>query len=417
MGISANQLCALLLIWMLLPPLRVPGPMPDIHLGFVAVLLLVADNIGRALIAGRGILRHDASIRWFVGFSVCVALSLLISATRQQGSIALRDLTELARPLLYALVFLLAANTKLRTLDMDRVYRVLLIAFLVSALFGFAQYFDLAGINGVVSPYYAPTQMDGLLLHQRITGTTGNPNEFGALMVLASALALGWGFFSNRLIRKISSLILVGVFTSAMILTLSRSALIVWAIAIGLALFAIYPRIGGSVRAIHGILFVAIVAVVVMALLPAGIFDRAAGMANLAMDSSWQARLGKWREALVAWQRFPILGWGPAETTMLSTVDNEWILVLRRYGLLGMSVFLCLCLSLYSAVARVGRRRKGRAATALSVSLQAVLVGYAVYMIPASVYHSLQLMPILLLLVGLCLSQWGQAGRCAGMPS
>jgi len=407
MGISTGQLCVLLLVWILLPPLRIPGTVPDIYLGFVGVVLLGCDNLGRALVAGSGALRHNKSLKWFVAFSVCVALSLLVSLLDGRG-IALRDLTELARPLLYMLVFLLAANTKPSALDMDRVYKVLLVGFLASALFGFAQYFDLAGINRVISPYYAPSQMYGLLRHQRITGTTSNPNEFGALMVLASALALGWGLFSCSVSRKAASVALLAVFTLAMALTLSRTALVVWGVAIGLVLLAFYPRVRGSVHTIPAIILAGAAVAVVMALLPAGAFDRAAGIANLAMDNSWQARLVKWREALLAWQRFPLLGWGPAESTMLSTVDNEWILLLRRYGVVGIASFVCLSCSLYAGVASVARQREGNATMALSVVLQAALVGYAVYMVPAGVYHSLQLMTILLLIVGLASSQLRQ---------
>ena len=45
--------------------------------------------------------------------------------------------------------------------------------------------------------------MDGLLAHKRITGTTANPNEFGALMVLASSLALSGGLAVGKKVTDI----------------------------------------------------------------------------------------------------------------------------------------------------------------------------------------------------------------------
>lgn len=65
--------------------------------------------------------------------------------------------------------------------------------FLISTFFGFLQYINFAGINQIMSPYYAPTQMRGLLVHKKIIRTTANYNEFGSLMIFASSLALSGG--------------------------------------------------------------------------------------------------------------------------------------------------------------------------------------------------------------------------------
>ena len=96
-----------------------------------------------------------------------------------------RDFQELIKLLLYFLIFALIANQDIKPTSLKHYYKFALVVLMFSALFGFMQYIDFAGINQILSPYYAPTQMRGLLVHGRITGTTGNPNEFGALMVLS----------------------------------------------------------------------------------------------------------------------------------------------------------------------------------------------------------------------------------------
>ena len=412
LSVSIPTVAFLLLVWILVPPLRTPAAIPDIYLGFAAILAIAGVWTLRVAVAGGGMAYTSPVVYWILAFAACIGMSLLAAAIAGRA-VSARDITELVRPFLYLGILVVAMNAKLSASSLQRLYRLLLGFLVVSALFGLAQYFNIADVNQTVSPVYAPTQMLGLLRNRRITGTTGNPNEFGALMVLASCLALSWGLFARRLRQRALSGLLLVLFTLAMLLTSSRAALIVWAVSIGLILLVLYPRWRGAGRALPAVLLIVGVAVAMGFLLPDELFARASSLRDLAQDSSWQVRLLKWREAVDSWRFSPLLGWGPAERTMVSTVDNEWILVLRRYGLIGLIGFTGMGLSLFASVwTRPPRKREHHPQLALSVALQAALIGYAVYMIPSSVYHSLQLMPILLLLVGLCASQRRSGATC-----
>lgn len=401
----------LLLVWILFPPLRTAAPMPDIHLGFVILLLVAGWWSLRISVAAGGTIGANSMMCWMLAFGACIGMSL-VAAVAGGRNVSVRDMTELLRLVLYLAVLTLSINSTLSVRGLERTYKLVLGLLLVSAIFGFAQYSNFADVNRVISPIFAPTQMEGLLRNRRITGTSGNPNEFGALMVLASCLALSWGLFAVRFRRKVVSGLLLSVFGLAMLLTSSRSALIVWVVSIGLLLFVLYPRAQGVARVLPAALLVLAVATAVGLLLPEEVFARVFLLRDLATDSSWQVRLLKWREAISAWTSSPLLGLGPAEETMVSTVDNEWILVLRRYGLVGLLVFIGMWRSLFASITPGYAKKRQPTQAALAVALQATIIGYAIYMVPASAYHSLQLMPILLLLVGLSISQCRNRMSC-----
>ena len=100
------------------------------------------------------------------------------------------DAMEFVKLLEYFLLFALVSNMRLTAVQLRRFYFLTLLTLLVSALVSFAQFLNLFQINRYLSPYYLSTQLDGLLRNQRVTGTTENPNVFGALMAMATCLAL-----------------------------------------------------------------------------------------------------------------------------------------------------------------------------------------------------------------------------------
>ena len=148
-----------------------------------------------------------------------------------------------------------------------------------------------------------------------------------------------------------------------------------------------------------------ILGLVLVQVAPDRFLIRAGSALDLATDTSWQARLAHWESQLDIWKQSPVLGWGPGKETMPTIVDNEWLLLLRRYGVLGILVFVLWFTGIYRTLAKIIHEAKNNYTEAFCVGLQATLIAYAIYMIPAAVYHNLQLMPILLILLGLAYSQ------------
>jgi len=74
--------------------------------------------------------------------------------------------------------------------------------------------------------------------------------------------------------------------------------------------------------------------------------------------------------------------------------------------LLGYLFFLGLFGSLFLGLSRIRKATVEPSIVAFTVALQSTFVGYVLYMALASVYHSLQLMPIFMLFLGLAYSQY-----------
>jgi len=403
-------LTPLLLVSILFPPIRLPAGIPDVRLELIVALVAWTLLFLGHLATGRTIrFRRNPMYKWFFIFGLAILLSTTYATVVKGYPLTGRDFWELGKLLKYLLIFALVANLRISPTNMKRYYMIALMVFLCSALFGFAQYLNLGNINTMVSPYYAPTQMRGLLVHRRITGTTSNPNEFGALMVLASSLALsGSLFFRHRKLRLFSWACLA-VFSLAIVLTLSRSALIALAVAAGFILLFKYAPIAGARKSVQRLplilLVITIIALIIVQLAPSKFFFRAGELGDIANATSWQGRVANWQDNFAPWNESPLLGWGPGKATMTTNVDNEWLLLLRRYGIIGILIFISWFASFYFGLARIRRSSPVVEIAALIVALQATLVAYAVYMIPAAIYHSLQLMPILLLFLGLAYSQ------------
>lgn len=403
-------LLPLFLIAILFPYIRLPDGLPDVRPEFIIVLdawgLLFLSHFS----TGRPIrFRRCPTYWWFGLFGLSIIMSMVYAALVKDQPLIGRDFWELVKILQYFITFVLVSNLNITPGKMKRYYKIAIVILLFSALFGFLQYFNFAGINRTVLPYYARTQIEGLLVLGRIVGTTGNPNEFGALMVLAFSLALSGALFSQERGLKMLCWGAIPISSLALILTLSRSSLIGLFLA-GATVLLLYlrqknlkPRFR---RVVALVLSGCIIGALILYILPEKALFRFSQLANFTEASSWQGRVINWKTHFAIWRESPWLGWGPGKADMETIVDNEWLLLLRRYGVVGLIVFFGLFGSLFSGLSRIRSINSEPAVVALSVALQGTLVGYALYMTVAAVYHALQLMSILLLFLGLAYSQW-----------
>ena len=400
----------LLVVAVLFPSIRLPAGIPAVRVELIIILTAWLLFLLGDISTGKEIrLRWNPTNKWFFLFGTCILVSIAYAAFVKDYYPIGHDFWEFGKLIEYFLIFALVASLDIPSEQMRKCYLASLIVFVCSAVFGFAQYFNLFDINSIISPYYAPTQIQGIVRAGRIVGTTGNPNEFGALMVLAASLALTGALWLKERGIKLASWIALGVFSLAIMFTLSRSALLGLLTASIFILFFKYLTHFGFRRTIRMFLWAVplllILTFVLLQLAPDTLFFRAGSALNLSTDTSWQARLLVWGNQLDVWKQSPIFGWGPGKETMTTIVDNEWLLLLRRYGVAGVLVFILWFTGVYRNLAKVAHESKKRYTETFCAGLEATLVAYAIYMIPAGVYHSLQLMPILLIFLGLAYSQ------------
>jgi len=400
----------LLIVAVLFPPIRLPGEIPAPRLELVIILIAWSLFVLGHLAAGKPLrLRWNPANKWFFLFGACILASIAYAAFAHGYYPIARDFWEFGKLVEYFLIFALVASLDIPPEHMGKYYVISLIVFLCSAAFGFAQYFNLLDMNSWLTPYYAPTQIVGLVSGGRIVGTTGNPNEFGALMILPASLALTGALWLKGRNIKLFSWAALGVFSLAITFTLSRSALLCLLVVAAFIVLYKYTMYFGFKKLSRLVVFIVpailILAFIVIQLAPALFFSRMSGGIDLNTDASWQVRLVVWESQVDIWKQSLIFGWGPGKDVMITSIDNEWLLLLRRYGAFGVMVFILWFASVYRTLSNIGCATKNDYTEVFSTALQSTLIAYAIYMIPAAIYHSLQLMPILMIFLGLAYTQ------------
>jgi O-antigen ligase len=399
------------------PSIRLSDNMPDPRPEFIVVIIGCIFLLFCHLAMGNKInIKYQSANKWFLLFGLSIILSMAYSNLFRNHPIIGRDFWEIFKLIIYYLIFSLVANLQINSEDMRRYYQFAIFIFLISAVFGFLQYINFADINQILSPYYAPTQMRGLLVHKRITGTTANPNEFGAMMVLASSLALSGGLVVGEKRLRILCWFTLPVFWTALFLTLSRTSLVSGLVSI-VVIIMLYIRVKNVTlslkfkRLLILLLLVCVIFGLFLGLSPKKALSRYSQIFTFEEASSWVARVENWETHFTFWKESPWFGWGPGKETMGTIVDNEWLLILRRYGLIGTIAFIVLFGNLFFGLSKISRQGEDFSVCAIALALQGTFVGYVFYMFLASIYHSLQLMPIFLLFLGLSYSQWRKSNN------
>ena len=400
----------LLVVAVLLPSIPLPGTLPAVRLELPIIIIAWALFVLGRLVTGKlQRPRWNPTNKWFFLFGACILASIAYAALFMGYYPITQDLWEFGKLIEYFLIFALVASLNIPPEHMQRCYIISLIIFLCSASFGFAQYFNLFDINSWLSPLYANPIKYGSLTGQRVVGTSGNPNDFGALMILAASLAVTGALWLSSKGIKLLCWVSLGTFSLAIFFTQSRSALLCLLIAIIFTLFIQYPLHFGVKRTTRIYLLVVplllFLALLLLQVAPALFLYRLNDALDLSTSQSWLDRLAVWNDQLTILKQSPVLGWGPAKELISTNIDNEWLLLALRYGLLGILIFVLWFISFYRILSKIAHSTRSTYTQTYCVGLQATLIAYAVYMIPAGVYHELQLMPILLIFLGLAYTQ------------
>ena len=416
-----HLLVVLLTVSVLLPHIPLPAGLPRMRLEqpiIVSVWLMLAAV---------AVLRH----KYFTVVvpppaRVLFLLILYIGFSIGYGGLVLgndisgRDFFENLKSFVYLLIFLFVSSNYIDKNDFWKFFKYLFIIFSISALFGIFQRYNLLGINGYLTPLYAQGRHLAAVAGRghRIVGTSPNPNEFGGLMVLTATVSLSIVLLVPHWKRRLFGLGLFCLFGYTLILTQSRTSLVALAVSLFVLLFVLYPfsrGFGSLFAALMPLgIFAALGAVAVWLFVPDAILDRFAQLGRVWEATSFLARVAKWGGQYASWMESPLFGHGPGKLVLVGG-DSEWLLFLRRYGLIGTGLLILFGASIFRGLGRIARRvgRDMPELRAYCLGLQATLFGFAAYMIPANVYHSLWLFPIYMLSLGMAFSFWPEARSSA----
>jgi len=395
--IRAFDLVAILIISsILLPPARIPGSFPDVRIEefviylFFPILLfyikpLEISDIKNLLLA-------------MILYAGCIFVSIFHSVYFLGIHSGLKDFFEIAKIGKYVLILLVIYNLDLTYDQLRKLFYIILGSIVVSAIIGFFEYFSILSFDKVVAPLYAESQLWSV--NMRMLGTYSNPNSYGATLNIGCVLAALLIFYSSKQSTRLISYLLLGFLLWSVTLTGSRTATVT--VICSLILLAYLNRKQFN-RSWLGVFLFFFFLSIIMALSFSGLTHKVAARyksgIDLATDQSWLMRLMVWKYNLLAFINSPVWGWGPAKYVITGIVDNEYILTLRRYGIIGFIPYIFIYLvPLYHSF-----RMQAKEQT-VQLWSQLVLIGIIVFMVTNltnTVLNNLQTMDYWFLILGL----------------
>ncbi len=184
---------------------------------------------------------------------------------------------------------------------------------------------------------------------QRATGLWIDPNAFGGFLLVAGAVTLPQAFAARPALPRLLVLSCLAMIGLALVLTVSRGAMI----ALGLVALLI-----GVVK--YRRILPLIVAVLVVALALPQTRELIAHFADgfAARDLATQMRVGEYKDAFRLIERYPIFGVGFTDTPDVDLyigVSNMYLLIAQQMGLVGLTVFVVTLIGFFAVGARAMR--------------------------------------------------------------
>ncbi|AGA70622.1 hypothetical protein Desdi_3228 [Desulfitobacterium dichloroeliminans LMG P-21439] len=422
-----SRLILLLLVMlsaMLLPSFEIHPTLPNIRVDELLLFGVFGLNILAFIFKGfrfspnaREELRlQNKALRRIVLIFGCLVLSYAISnfygvVILGAGAYGLRDVMELVTFFKYFLVVTLVLSINLRDAEFAVLSYTFLGALSFLILFSFAQSLNLFNLNTWFSPFFNPNHWETMILGNpaRVLGTFDNPNVFGTFTVMTLAfLVARYYFVESKIYFPLLLLILIGLVIKVEYLTISRTALA----GIGIVLmilsiwaFFYYRRSKGILLRI-GALF--LVTMVLFATASDGFFVRLTDGFNFSTSNSFIGHVERLGAAVGSIWQSPVFGWGTQKYAMTTVVDNEYALFTRRYGFVGLAVYLwffiqpwLLGLKRYRAEAAGRMKEYFDVKTWIGMGYMALLPAVFLYNFMAGVFYNLQLMTIFCIIIGL----------------
>lgn len=184
---------------------------------------------------------------------------------------------------------------------------------------------------------------------QRATGLWIDPNAFGGFLLVAGAITLPQVFAPRPALPRVFALLCMAAIGLALVLTVSRGAMI----ALGLValLMGVFKY-----RRILPLIGVVLVAALALPQTRELISHFADGFA--ARDLATQMRVGEYKDAFRLIERYPVFGVGFADTPDVDLyigVSNMYLLIAQQMGLVGLAVFVATLIGFFAVGARALR--------------------------------------------------------------
>jgi len=187
---------------------------------------------------------------------------------------------------------------------------------------------------------------DDPALMQRATGLWIDPNAFGGYLLVVGALALPQLFSPDPVVRRWLVVLCLSLIGAALVLTVSRGAMLG---------FAFVALLIGALR------YRRLLALMTLALMLALVLPQMRELVQHFLegfqgrDLATQMRLGEYRDALRLIERYPALGVGfvgTPDVDLYIGVSSMYLLIAQQMGLLGLAAFASMLVAVFVGAIR-----------------------------------------------------------------
>ncbi|MFZ3130804.1 MAG: O-antigen ligase family protein [Desulfosporosinus sp.] len=315
--------------------------------------------------------------------------------------LSFRDLMEFVTFFKYYLILTLVGN-----IEWDkRVFRMVLYGLsagvLLDLLFTYLQSYNFADINNRFVPLIAPeVSVSNLLGYPvRTIGTLSNPN-FNAMLLVMGLVLIVCSFYFQRLPRLTQGalIILFALMMKGMMMNISRMAILATALAFSYVSIRFWLNIGWKKELFIKIGIIFACTVLIWYTAPRSFTARMHEATNFNTSTSIMGHFNRWSLAIDNIKVSPVLGWGSAKGEMSTLVDNEYLLVMRRYGIPGIILYSGL---FFTAFKRAHDLSRQGTINYFGVALEGITLGILLLNLNAGIFYQLQLMSVYCILTGL----------------
>ena len=431
-GVTSNNnhklllICSILLSAMLLPSIEIHPSLPRVRLDDALIFGAFGINVFFYLTrrfrsyedyvpryvpeSQRMALR--AATKVFLLFLASIIVSNVFAVLFLEGSVGLRDVMELVTLAKYYLAITLAISLDLQYGEFQTLRLAFFIGLGVAMVLSWGQFLNLAYMNQWLTPLLAQSHLDNLVNANppRVLGTFDNPNVMGIFSVMLMTLFVAWFYFRrNDRVQNLVLFIMVGLTMKQTFMTISRTALLATAaVLVFLSIWGFFKVYWKKEIVLKvGALFLLTLALFFTS--PRDFVSRMNEATNLEESTSAQGHLLRMGDAFEYIKQSPVLGWGTAKNSMETNVDDEYALITRRYGVIGLAFYLWLFIRPVKGALRKSRFFNSYASepgmredkTLLAIAFAAVTLAVMVYNITAGAFYNLQLMTLIALYMGI----------------
>lgn len=408
---------SVILFTILAPPIRITTSFPVMRLEEIVLFIIFPIAFlleKKKTLHKRGFIRENLNIIMICFFIIVLAMtfSLFYGSLFLDVPITFGDLNEFLKPIKFAMTFLLFSQLTICKEKLDFFSKVILIGAMVSACIGFFQYFNLFNINDYISPLYTRTehQLKALIKNGRVSSTFGNPIVYGGFMMVMTLFSLSilWGSVNKKLKRL--AIIALPLFVISIVLTKSRAPIMLTGVSIIILFLVIQIFNKGNrktkIRNLVIFLGLLLVAIGSFFLLSDkwALYRFQRLLENPSKDTSLMKRVGNWIDAYKYFLKSPVFGWGPATSKMTTWVENDYLFILRRYGLLGFIAFFTPLVLIFNKSIKFITAKINNGFSYMNYTIFTSTIALGGFMMILYFYHELQLSIIYWIFAGLLYS-------------